>query len=715
MHCWPTSHNGRQVLVLHRAADPGPRIVEHVRRRVPSVAGGVVNDEKKSAATKLVEIAEDLFTFGCVTEGRRRSSDPEPMVHTYASPKGNPDVKRPLVDIRSDLAEVYRATYGSVPGAGALGDAMTVLEGKARKVAPVEVDDMTLATLLGGGKDSIATKLVELAHERFTFGVTTTGEVFAVSVDGPNVARVLRGGRRSLRSELARIYFEESRTAANAQALADALLVLEGEAHRIDPTEVALRVGRSPRDDGRLVLDLGGDDGRAVIIGAYGWEIVDISPVLFWRTNATLPLPTPDDLGSFADLRALLNVSDDDWPLIVAWLVAALIPEMPHPVLMFRGEHGTAKSSAARLVTSLLDRCASQLRTAPRNVEDWCVAAAGSWVTCLDNVSDLQPWLQDAICRAVTGDGLLRRQLYTDADVSVLAFRRVVALTSIDPGRLNGDLADRLLTVELERIPEDSRASEEKLTEKWTAIHPGVLGGLLHTTVNVLRALGTVRTTGLPRMADFARVLVAVDQVLGTNAYASYAEQASRTAENVAEGDSVAVAIRETITAMWEGPASELLKLLTPEKPPKDWPTTPQGMGGRLARAAPSLRSLGWTVEKLIRSDKKGSRGWAITPPAEEYRAGLSATSASSDTALDLGKLADDGADNLLTTNSPADEHADDIGQRISAGHGVTDDADMSAGVPFDGLSLVPPPACPDCHYPADSDEHGRYCEGDAA
>jgi len=42
---------------------------------------------------------------------------------------------------------------------------------------------------------------------------------------------------------------------------------------------------------------------------------------------------------------------------------------MPHPVLLLRGEHGTAKSTAARLLTSLIDRCAAQLRTAPRNVE----------------------------------------------------------------------------------------------------------------------------------------------------------------------------------------------------------------------------------------------------------------------------------------------------------------------------------------------------------
>jgi hypothetical protein len=45
-------------------------------------------------------------------------------------------------------------------------------------------------------------------------------------------------------------------------------------------------------------------------------------------------------------------------------------------------------------------------------------------------------------------------------------------------------------------------------------------------------------------MADFARVLLAVDQVLNTTGYATYTEQASRTAENVANSDSVIVASR---------------------------------------------------------------------------------------------------------------------------------------------------------------------------
>ncbi|HYZ09873.1 MAG TPA: hypothetical protein VE709_15075 [Pseudonocardiaceae bacterium] len=540
------------------------------------------------------------------------------------------------------------------------------------------------------------------------------------------MARALRGGRRSLRAELARLYYAETKATAGTAALTDALLVLEGDAQGAEPVDVALRVGRSPLD-GRLVLDLGGEDGHAVVIGAYGWEIVEHSPVLFWRTNATLRLPTPDANGNIDELRDLLNVSDVDWPLVVAWLLAALISDLPHPVLLLRGEHGTAKSSAARLLTSMIDRCACQLRTAPRNVEDWVVAAAGSWVTCLDNISELQPWLQDAVCRAVTGDGLLRRQLYTDSDVSVLAFRRVMALTSVDPGRLQGDLADRMVTIELERIPADKRSSEEDLNDRWAKVHPRALGGLLHVAVNVLRELPTVRRTDLSRMADFSRVLLAVDAARGSNGYATYAEQAGKTAQQVAEGDSVAIAIRKTIKRKWEGTASDLMALLTPDTPPKDWPATPQGMGGRLSRTAPILRSLGWAVEQEPRTNK--ARQWSIRPPTdtdtgEEHPAQSSQTSPSSPMPPDQGvsgdDIGDDCGDNLADdpagdepgdiSDRRGDDWRDDPDQSVFAGHDNGDVCDDCAGDPSD------PPQdmarCASCGAPLLFNHPGRtICE----
>ena len=268
-----------------------------------------------------------------------------------------------------------------MPGASALGDAMMVLEGRARKATPVAATDNLLEALTGG--KSVATRLIAMAEECYRLGVTTTGEAFAVPVDGPNVARLLRGGRRSLRAELATRFFAETKTAANAQALTDALLVLEGRAQAMEPTELALRVARH---DGDLVLDLGDDEGYAVVISPHGWEVVKVSPVLFWRTKATLALPSPAEHGDLGRLQALLNVGEADWPLLVAWLVAALIPDIPHPVLLLKGEHGTAKSWAAKLLTALVDPCASQLRTAPRNVRTGAsrrlAPGPPAWTTC---------------------------------------------------------------------------------------------------------------------------------------------------------------------------------------------------------------------------------------------------------------------------------------------------------------------------------------------
>lgn len=554
-----------------------------------------------SQATELVALAQTIWTFGHT-----------PNRDAFACPREAPDQQRPLADIRPDLAAMYAAgNEGQVPNANALGDAMQVLEGIARRGEPTEATER-LAGLLGAGQPSKAAELIRLAEQHYEFGVTTRGEAYAVPREGPGFARRLRGRRRSLQSELARRYYDEMNTAVTSSALADAMLVIEARAQDADPVEPALRVGQDAVT-GDLVLDLAREDGLVVIIRPGEWGVDNRPPVLFWRTNATLPLPVPVRAGSLDVLRDQANIAAADWPVVVACLVAALFPHMPHTVLLLSGEHGTAKTTLAKRLTSLVDPCACQVRMAPTNGEDWAVACAASWATCIDNISHLPPWLQDAICRASTGDGLVRRELYTDSDVSVLAFRRWMLLTAIDPGALQSDLADRLVSVQAQPIGQ--RREEKELDRLWEQAHARVLGGLLDLAAAVLAALPHVTHEGLPRMADFGRILLAVDEVLGTKGYARYTAQAVETSRQVAEGDVVCVEIQKKITKEWTGSASELLEKLDPPpgvRPPKDWPRTPQGMGGRLTKLAPTLRKLGWEVD-FNRDGKK--REWTLTPP----------------------------------------------------------------------------------------------------
>ncbi len=166
---------------------------------------------------------------------------------------------------------------------------------------------------------SAATALVELAQERYTFGVSYTGEPFGVPSDGPKVVAMLRGGKTSLRALLAREYFTGTGRPATQQALADALLVIEGMAQDEDesrsicgPPSTRVRCGLTS------ATTPAGPSGSP----AAGGLLRTLRPVLFKRTSLTGPLPEPQRGGSISDLWDWLNVTEDDRPLVAAALVA---------------------------------------------------------------------------------------------------------------------------------------------------------------------------------------------------------------------------------------------------------------------------------------------------------------------------------------------------------------------------------------------------------
>jgi len=121
-----------------------------------------------------------------------------------------------------------------------------------------------------------------------------------------------------------------------------------------------------------------------------------------------------------------------------------------------------------------------------------------------------------------------------------------------------------------------------------------------------------VELPAMPRMADFARVLAALDDVTGWRTLAAYEATAADIAETVVESDLFAEAVRELVAtegseARWEGTASELRERITPAKPPKWWPRNARAASGRLHRCAPSLRRVGVEVT-FRRSGGSGAR-----------------------------------------------------------------------------------------------------------
>ena len=449
----------------------------------------------------------------------------------------------------------------------------------------------------GDKAESQATKLVKLAQDRYRFAQADDGRAFAVPLDGPPIARPLDGTRSSLRAELAARYFDETGTAAGKSAISDALNALDGFAAEADRETLSLRVGTMP---GSIVVDLGTPDGRCAKVVPGRVELLERAPLVFRRTELTMGLPVPERGGAIERLGDLVNVTATDLPLLVGWCLSTLF-DIPRPILFLTGEQGTGKSTAAKTIVQLFDPSPAPLRAAPRDVDSWVVAAAGSQLVALDNLSHVPEWLSDALCRAATGEGLVKRALYTDDGLSVITFRRSIILTTIDAGALRGDLGERLVPVELERITADRRRTDAELDLAFKEAAPRLFGALLELAADVLEVLPTVDVTDLPRMADFGRLLAALDVVKGWRSLDAYRAAVEQVAADVVAGDPLAAGVVEFMAekSKWTGTATELLQRLATYRPDgAGWPRTAKTLSGALARLAPALRGQGLHVTK---------------------------------------------------------------------------------------------------------------------
>jgi hypothetical protein len=420
---------------------------------------------------------------------------------------------------------------------------------------------------------------------------------------------------KGFRSWLAQQLWEAEGKTPSSQAVQDALVVLEGMAlWRGDEREVFVRLAEH---GGAIYLDLGDESWRVVEITTAGWRVISDSPVRFRRPPGLTALPEPQPGGDIRELRRFLNpgITDDDFVLTVSWLVAALRPRGPYPALHLTGEHGTAKSSEARVLREVVDPNASELRAEPRSGRDLMIAATNAWLVAFDNLSHIQPWLSDALCRLATGGGFSTRVLYTDEEERIFEAERPILLTGIEEVATRADLLDRLVIRQLPVIPDDQRRGEDEFWPAWQAARPAILGALLNAVACALRELPHVRLERLPRMADFARWACAAAPALGWDAEKFMtAYQANRQSANdlALEGSLIAEPLLRLAESKgeFEGTTTDLLTELEAlvgdeVTAQKAWPKNAKSLSAALTRVAANLRAAGVEVERLPRQKRR--------------------------------------------------------------------------------------------------------------
>ena len=257
---------------------------------------------------------------------------------------------------------------------------------------------------------------------------------------------------------------------------------------------------------------------KAVRINKDGWEIENRPPILFRHYAGQKPQLIPRRGGRIADVLGYVNLLGESVKeeklLFLVQLIAYAIPDIPRPICVATGTKGSAKPTLGRVIQGLADPNEQDVLTFPDSPREFVQTMAHRHFAVFDNISDLPKWGSDALCRAVTGAGFTKRELYSDDDDILYSFRRGIALNSISGVARASDLLDRCLIYSLPELE-----THEQETDFWARFEvdkPLLLGGLfdvLSAAIRIKETMPRVKTTA--RMADFAVWGMAITQALG--------------------------------------------------------------------------------------------------------------------------------------------------------------------------------------------------------
>ena len=358
--------------------------------------------------------------------------------------------------------------------------------------------------------------------------------------------------------------------------------------------------------------------GKVVRVGPGGWTFEAKPPVLFRRYPNLKPLPDPQAGGDPKRLWTYLNLKTErDRRLLLAYIATVPLPHIGRPILSASGPMGSGKTTAGRLVKRQWDPTTPEtVRYDPR---DFLQKASHCYIPMLDNLSALPDSASDTLCRLVTGEADSKRKLYTDDEDVIIELRRAVIINAINVPSDRGDVLDRSLVVELERIPDAKRITEEELWERFEAERPELLGALLGVLAKAIARKPSLQLSRRPRLADWGEYAAAVYQVMGWGAeqfLSDWDEIIKVQNRSTLDGSPVAQAIIKFMEdrESYEGSSTELHKKLESIAEEigvsivrdKAWPKSARWLWRRIQEVVPLLVGVG--IEASREHTDKGTQ-----------------------------------------------------------------------------------------------------------
>jgi hypothetical protein len=414
--------------------------------------------------------------------------------------------------------------------------------------------------------------LIAIARQGIPF-TSSDGQAF-VRLNAPSSEGfyILPVRSRAYREWFFHEFFAQYETLPPSRAFHAVLNHLEAEANHNEPNQrlaVWRRVGSRGGSilPAQILLDLANPERQFVEISPTGWKTSAAAGALLQTSRSTVSLPEP--IPPLADapsaplqtLRSCLNLPSRAGRLrCLAWIMAALRPDGPFPVLILQGPTGSGKTFAAHILRAVIDPSTSPLTPIPSSVRDLLTLARHNWILAFDHLSALSPQLTDALCRLSSGLGAtLRETSGPAAEPLQQYYKRPVLLTVTERWSCPADLARRALTVTLPPLTHSRPRTEDGLLTVFQQAWPNILAALCDAVSTALSRMPHLNPPS-GRYPDVLAWAMAASPALGCT------EEEMRQALAFAEPHPMAEAVRNLLEQrrQWTGSATQLLELLRP-------------------------------------------------------------------------------------------------------------------------------------------------------
>jgi hypothetical protein len=420
----------------------------------------------------------------------------------------------------------------------------------------------------GGEKEKQSDVIIRLAEDIQYFINELEESYGAVAIHGHTEVMAINNAKFKL--YLTKLYFEETNSAPSSDAMNQALKVLEMKAMFSGEQRKLHRRMTIHGDD--YYYDLVDQHWQAVKISKQGCTIEKRPPILFTRNKNMKEQVLPDMTIEHKDLLGLVRKhfrfkKESDLILFTVFLVSCFVAEIAHVILVLFGEKGASKSTTMSMVKQIVDPAVQGLLSMPTSKQDLAIILANTYMPSFDNLDALSAEKSDMLCMAATGGAFSKRTLYSDAEETILRFKRCVMLNGINVVATRSDLLDRSVVLELERIPKNERKTEDHV---WTNFHadlPKILGAIFQTLSKAMILRNEIELEEVGRMADFTYWGFAIAEVLdigGETFLQAYLGNQDRANEEAISSHPVAAAVLALMKTnnKWVSSISKLLKEL---------------------------------------------------------------------------------------------------------------------------------------------------------